>query len=145
MSSIRLSWLAVPVLNTLFQIFIKRGAEDMGETGGMWHRLACALQSHWVLAAIAVEVICFFLWMNILSELDLSKAFPLSAVSYVLVIASGWLIFGEPIVTLQVIGSILILTGVWLIAIAEKGDGKTRPAPPQMLERDDRHAATRSL
>ncbi|UHS58677.1 EamA family transporter [Agrobacterium vaccinii] len=125
MTPIRLSWLAVPVLNTLFQIFIKRGAEDMGETGGMWHWLGGALQSHWVLAAIAVEIICFFLWMNILSELDLSKAFPLSAVSYVMVIASGWLIFGEPVMRLQVIGSILILTGVWLIAIASKGEDKT--------------------
>jgi multidrug transporter EmrE-like cation transporter len=125
MTPVRLSWLAVPVLNTLFQIFIKRGAENLGETGDPLHWLAGALQSPWILAALAVEIICFFLWMRILSELDLSKAFPLSAISYVLVIASGWLVFGEPVVALHVIGSILILAGVWLIAIAKTVTGNT--------------------
>ncbi|MDW5317109.1 EamA family transporter [Rhizobium sp. PL01] len=128
MTPVRLSWLAVPVLNTLFQIFIKRGAENLGETGDPPHWIAGALQSPWILAALAVEIICFFLWMRILSELNLSKAFPLSAISYVLVIASGWLVFGEPVVALQVIGSILILAGVWLIAVAKTVTGNTHDA-----------------
>ena len=115
MSSMRLSWLAVPVLNTLFQFFVKHGAEQLGDATGIgW--LWQALDSHWILAAIAVEIACFFIWMNVLAELDLSRAFPLSGISYVLIIATGWLVFGEPVVGLQVIGSGLILTGVWLIA-----------------------------
>ncbi|HEY0122762.1 MAG TPA: transporter [Rhizobium sp.] len=126
MSSMRLSWLAVPVLNTLFQFFVKHGAEQLGDaTGAGW--LWQALGSHWILAAIAVEIACFFIWMNVLSELDLSRAFPLSGVSYVLIIATGWFVFGEPVVGLQVVGSGLILTGVWLIAGASgeaaSGDG----------------------
>ena len=115
MSSMRLSWLAVPVLNTLFQFFVKHGAEQLSDptvAGWLWQALA----SHWILAAIAVEIVCFFIWMNVLAELDLSRAFPLSGVSYVLIIATGWFVFGEPVVALQVIGSGLILTGVWLIA-----------------------------
>jgi drug/metabolite transporter (DMT)-like permease len=132
MSPMRLSWFAVPVLNTLFQIFIKRGAEDIDGKGAMLSWLGSALHNPWVLAAIAVEIICFFLWMKILAELDLSRAFPLSAVSYVLVIASGWLIFGEPVVALQVIGSTLILAGVWLIAVG-KDDRETREAAPKLI------------
>ena len=111
----RFSWLAVPVLNTLFQFFIKHGAEQLGD-GGAEAWLWQALSSYWILAAIAVEIACFFIWMNVLSELDLSRAFPLSGISYVLIIATGWFVFGERIVALQVIGSGLILTGVWLIA-----------------------------
>lgn len=113
----RLSWLAVPVLNTLFQFFVKHGAErlsDGGAEGWLWQ----ALSSYWILAAIAVEVACFFIWMNVLAELDLSRAFPLSGISYVLIIATGWFVFGERVVALQVIGSGLILAGVWLIASA---------------------------
>lgn len=113
----RFSWLAVPVLNTLFQFFIKHGAEQLGD-GGAEAWLWQALSSYWILAAIAVEIACFFIWMNVLSELDLSRAFPLSGISYVLIIATGWFVFGERIVALQVIGSGLILTGVWLIASA---------------------------
>ena len=115
--SMRLSWLAVPVLNTLYRFFIKHGAAQLdGAAGAGW--LWQALASHWILAAIAVEIGCFFIWMNVLAELDLSRAFPLSGISYVLIIATGWFVFGEPIVGLQVIGSGLILAGVWLIASA---------------------------
>lgn len=113
----RFSWLAVPVLNTLFQFFIKHGAEQLGN-GSAEAWLWQALSSYWILAAIAVEIACFFIWMNVLAELDLSRAFPLSGISYVLIIATGWFVFGERIVALQVIGSGLILTGVWLIASA---------------------------
>ncbi|WP_421445901.1 EamA family transporter [Agrobacterium tumefaciens] len=141
MSPMRLSWFAVPVLNTLFQIFIKRGAENIDGKGATLLWVASALHSPWILAAIAVEVTCFFLWMKILSELDLSRAFPLSAVSYVLVIASGWLIFGEPAVALQVVGSLLILAGVWLIAFA-KVDRKPRRASRQLMDRRKGHAPT---
>ncbi len=132
MSPMRLSWFAVPLLNTLFQIFIKRGAEDIDGKGATLSWLSSALHNPWVLAAITVEITCFFLWMKILAELDLSRAFPLSAVSYVLVIASGWLIFGEPVVPLQIIGSMLILAGVWLIAVA-KDDRKASEAAPKLI------------
>ncbi|MFS8045240.1 EamA family transporter [Rhizobium sp. BR 314] len=122
--AMRFSWLAVPVLNTLFQFFIKLGAEQMN-TGSaeswLWH----ALSSYWILAAIVVEVVTFFIWMNVLAELDLSRAFPLSGISYVLIIATGWFIFDEKVVALQLIGSGLILAGVWLIAganVEPKGD-----------------------
>ena len=122
----RLSWLVVPVLNTLFQFFIKLGAEQMN-AGDAESWLWQALSSYWILAAIAVEIVTFFIWMNVLAELDLSRAFPLSGISYVLIIATGWFVFGERVVALQVVGSGLILLGVWLIAGAN--------AAPE--ERDD--------
>ncbi|MDK4727739.1 EamA family transporter [Rhizobium phaseoli] len=122
MTSMRLTWLAVPVLNTLFQIFTKLGATQLGNAEGTtW--LEDALTSHWILAAVVVEIVCFFIWMTVLAELDLSKAFPLSGISYVLIIATGWFAFGEPIVSLQIVGSGLILAGVWLIAGASEKTG----------------------
>ena len=138
----RFSWLAVPVLNTLFQFFIKHGAEQLGD-GGAEAWLWQALSSYWILAAIAVEIACFFIWMNVLSELDLSRAFPLSGISYVLIIATGWFVFGERIVALQVIGSGLILTGVWLIASAnveaeDHGDWNAKHAAPRTVAGKDR-------
>ncbi|WP_245441555.1 EamA family transporter [Rhizobium vallis] len=119
MTSMRLTWLAVPVLNTLFQVFMKLGAVQLSGAEGAT-LLHDALASHWILAALVVEVVCFFVWMTILAELDLSRAFPLSGISYVLIIASGWLMFGEPIVALQIVGSGLILAGVWMIAGASE-------------------------
>lgn len=125
MKLMRMSWLAVPVLNTLFQVFLKHGAvhlEGVPVGIGWFHH---AFASYWILAAIVTEILCFFIWMNVLSKLELSKAFPLTGASYVLIIASGWFAFGEPVLGLQIIGSGLILSGVWLIAGAaeETGDG----------------------
>nr|WP_306909367.1 transporter [Rhizobium mesoamericanum] len=122
MMSMRLTWLAVPVLNTLFQIFTKLGAAQLGNVEATtW--LEDALTSHWILAAVVVEIVCFFIWMTVLAELDLSKAFPLSGISYALIVATGWFAFGEPIVGLQIVGSGLILAGVWLIAGASVKPG----------------------
>jgi drug/metabolite transporter (DMT)-like permease len=112
---IRLYWLAVPVLSTLYQFLIKLGAEHLHDAG-MQAWLWQALSSPWILIAIAVEIVGFFIWMNVLAEVDLSRAFPLTGISYVLIVASGWFVFGERVVALQMIGSGLILTGVWLIA-----------------------------
>ena len=47
-----------------------------------------------------------------------SRAFPLSAVSYILILTVSWLVFEESISLLQLIGSGLILAGVWLISTA---------------------------
>jgi multidrug transporter EmrE-like cation transporter len=128
--AMRLYWLAVPALNTLFQVLIKRGAEQMSNasTAGTW--MASGFASRWILGAIIVEVACFFLWMDILERLDLSKAFPLSGISYMLIIASGWVIFGEPVMFLQMAGGSLILAGVWLIGGAGGVvQGEKRPMP----------------
>ena len=121
MNGQRLSWFAIPVLNTLFQIFIKLAADAVSGHASGW---LGSLASPWFLAAIAVEIVCFLIWMQVLSELDLSKAFPLSALSYVLVLLSSWLYFREQIIVLQLIGSALILGGVWLIGTAS---GRSSP------------------
>lgn len=137
MTSMRLGWFSIPVLNTLFQIFIKRGAEQLDDSIGWAGWLSQSLASHWILAAIAVEILCFFVWMHVLSKLDLSKAFPLSGISYVLIVASGWFVFGEPIAPLQVVGGSLILAGVWLIATAWRDDRGAEPglSHPEMVQK----------
>ncbi len=115
MPNMRFFWLAVPVLSTLYQVLIKLGAgqlHDAGMQAWLWQ----ALSSPWILAAITIEIVGFFIWMSVLAELDLSRAFPLTGISYVLIVATGWFVFGERAVALQMVGSGLILTGVWLIA-----------------------------
>ncbi len=126
MNDPRLSWLAIPVLNTLFQIFIKLAADSSRGHASDW--ISGSFASPWFLAAVAIEIVGFLIWMQVLSELDLSKAFPLSALSYVLVLLSSWLYFREQITALQLIGSALILCGVWLIGTASGHGSPLRSA-----------------
>lgn len=113
-------WGCIPVLNALYQLFIKLAAEKMDHAafGVAW--LKQALLTHWMWAACASELAAFVLWMHILSTYDLGKAFLISAISYILVLCTGWFVFHEPILPLQLVGSALILVGVGLIG----GTGK---------------------
>ncbi len=117
MKSFRAVWLLIPVLNTLQQIFLKESAEALA--GGVYGWLEQLAVSPWFGLAIVAEVVCFAIWMTVLSELDLSIAFPLSAVSYVLVIAIAWLGYGEPARLTDIAGSALILLGVWYLGSSE--------------------------
>lgn len=123
MRIMRATWLAVPVLNTVQQLFLKLGAEDAAQThgGGFMESI---LSSPWFMAAIVAEIACFLIWMTVLSELDLSKAFPLSALSYILIMAVAFFAFGEPIRPLSAIGTLLILGGLWCIATASEQNKK---------------------
>ncbi|MBS1167877.1 MAG: Permease of the drug/metabolite transporter superfamily [Proteobacteria bacterium] len=112
------TWLAIPVLNTLQQLFLKLGASDAASStmGSGW--FGNLLASPWFAAAVAAEIVCFVIWMTVLAELDLSLAFPLSAASYVFVMVMAWGAFGEHLLTREIIGSLVILGGIWCLVTA---------------------------
>ena len=113
-------WILIPIFSTLYQVFIKLTANKMEgvEFGLAWLVKASSIQ--WMWLALISEVASFIIWMKILCDHNLSKAFPLSAISYTLILLTSWLVFNEEILLLQIIGSIFILTGVWFIGTAEK-------------------------
>jgi len=72
-------------------------------------------------ASLAVYGIATLLWIWVLREVPLSQAYPLMALSFVLVPAAGALIFGERVTLTYGIGVSLIVLGVVLIARYGKG------------------------
>lgn len=56
------------------------------------------------------------LWLVILSKLPLSIAYPVQSLSYVLGLIGAWFIFKESINMNQIIGILLIISGVFFIA-----------------------------
>ncbi|SRR5581483_493245 len=111
-------WLGLPVLAALFQASTKMLAAEMQHTPFGWSWLAQALHSSWAMLALGSEVVSFFLWLNVLTCLPLSRAFPITAVAYVAIVLMSWMWFEEPVLPLQILGSALILAGVWLIGAA---------------------------
>ena len=116
------TWLAIPVLNTMQQLFLKLGASDAASSaiGSNW--FGSLLASPWFAAAVMAEIVCFVIWMTVLAELDLSLAFPLSAASYVFVMIMAWSAFGERLAAREVIGSLVILGGIWCLVTASAAD-----------------------
>jgi drug/metabolite transporter (DMT)-like permease len=82
--------------------------------------LAQAVASPWLRAWVACEILTFAAWMSVLADASLSQAFPMTAGGYVLVVALGWMVFGEPVRPAELAGGAAILAGVWLIGEPER-------------------------
>ncbi len=120
-------WISIPLLNTLQQIFLKQSADGLsGDFGFQW--IVLLGSSPCFILAIIAEIACFILWMRVLAKTDLSKAFTLSAISYVFVLASAWLFYAEPISTLQLGGSALIILGAWCVSTAPQQSAASVPS-----------------
>ncbi len=60
-------------------------------------------------------VISMVLWLYVLSQFELSKAYPLASLGYVVTMFLGISLLGEPFNLFKVIGLILIVSGVIFI------------------------------
>ena len=112
-----LAWLMLPLLATAYQLLAADLAADLPSAAPVvaWLASLTTRPAFWLL--VAVELGCFLCWMRILAVTSHAAAFPLTAISYVLVIASDRLLFGEPVGPLCLIGSVAILAGAALIAL----------------------------
>lgn len=116
----------LPLLTLGYQIAAKASAARLAQMRFDVDWLLAAARLSSVQILLVCEVASFVAWMTVLAEMPLSAAFPLSAVSYVLIIAASALVFHEPVGLLQVVGSLAILVGVWLIG---QGGRETPPGP----------------
>jgi multidrug transporter EmrE-like cation transporter len=101
--------------DTGVQIAFKLAAKQLGDGAFDADWLLAAAGSPAVWCAILLYLTVFVLWMQILQQIDLSRAFPLTALTYVTVPAAGLLFFHESITLMQVGGIALILAGVALV------------------------------
>lgn len=82
--------------------------------------LFAAIQSPYVLSAIAMQGFGFVLWMFVLSRIKLGVAFALSgAFFYFLIAISSWYFYGERLSYQQWIGLFLISAGVIVMNISK--------------------------
>ena len=68
-----------------------------------------------ILAALPLYAAGFIVWTVVLSRLNLSFAYPLFALSYVIIPILSWLVLGEEISLSQWVGILTICIGVVLV------------------------------
>ncbi|MBI2907683.1 MAG: EamA family transporter [Chloroflexi bacterium] len=54
-------------------------------------------------------------WLAVISRLDLSLAYPMLSIGYIIVVIASWLLLGEQITGLRVLGTLIIMGGVFVI------------------------------
>jgi|GEM_PF-104846 len=114
-----LAWLALVVFETLSQIALKLAGRDTGEFDFSWTGVARALTSPWIWTAIGTYLGAFLSWMLILRKSRLSAAFPTSALVFISVMFSSWLVLGEAITWPMLAGAAFIVCGILLLGSDE--------------------------
>lgn len=107
------------VLNTGAQILLKMGARTLGDIDISWQNLwdlslRLALNPA-IFFGLVLYVLSVALWIFVLAKVDVSYAYPLSSLGYVLTALVGAYCLGETLSLTRWCGIIVILGGVYLV------------------------------
>jgi len=72
-------------------------------------------QTPWVIAGFFFYGVSSILWLDVLSKLDFSLAFPMVGLTYVFTLLIGRFFFGEPVGWERTLGVAFILTGLFFL------------------------------
>jgi drug/metabolite transporter (DMT)-like permease len=99
------------------QFCMKFGINKVGSftSMAMAKFLLKAFTSPLILLGVAFYAISAVIWIIILSKVDLSFAYPMLSIGYVLVLIISWAFLGESINVIKVLGIIFICLGIVFI------------------------------
>ena len=113
------------LLNAIAQLLLKAGA---GSLAGLELRPANALLiagrlvvSVPIIAGLACYALSVVLWVLALLRVQVSCAYPMLSLGYVVNAVAAWWLFGENLSGARLAGIGVILVGVWLVARSSSG------------------------
>jgi multidrug transporter EmrE-like cation transporter len=113
------------LLNAIAQLLLKAGA---GSLAGVELRVSNALliagrllSSMPILAGLTCYVLSVVVWILALARVEVSVAYPMLSIGYVVNALAAWWLFGENLSGARLAGIGVILLGVWLVARTSSG------------------------
>ncbi len=79
-----------------------------------WRSVIALGLNFWFILAIGIYLITALLWISVLREIPMSRAYPFMAIGFILVPVAGHLLFSEALGAKYFMGVILIIIGVYL-------------------------------
>lgn len=108
------------LLNACAQLLLKAGVNAVGtitlDRGTLFDTGLRVLAQWPVLAGLTLYVVSVGVWIVGLSRVEVSVAYPMLSLGYVVNAVAAWWLFGEIIGPLRLAGILLILAGVFLVA-----------------------------
>ena len=108
------------VIESFAELFWKKGTLSTGIDTITFYNffefMGKLLGSSGFLTGAGLYVINFFLWITVLSKVDLSVAFPTGSTSYIIVAILSMVFLGEQISPYRWSGIALIIIGIWFIS-----------------------------
>jgi drug/metabolite transporter (DMT)-like permease len=104
------------IINTTGQFMVKTGVNQVGAVSLLdVHAIIRALTSWLVLGGFVVYFISALIWISILSKAELSWAFPMLSLSYVLTAVLSPVLLHESFSAQRLVGTLVICFGVFLL------------------------------
>ena len=99
-------------LNATAQILLKKGLLTLD--GGL--HLFRLITSPYVLAGLACYVVSVGVWLVVLSRTEVSVAYPLLSLGYIVTAVAGIYFLGEHVTALRWVGIGVIMIGVYIVS-----------------------------
>jgi multidrug transporter EmrE-like cation transporter len=108
------------LLNAAAQLLLKAGTNAIGHfdftlANAVPIGLRVALEPH-ILGGLGCYVVSVAVWIMALSRVEVSIAYPMLSLGYVVSAAAAWALFGESVNALRLTGIAVIIVGVVLVA-----------------------------
>jgi drug/metabolite transporter (DMT)-like permease len=108
------------IFNVIGQLFLKHGMNKLGNFNISLDTLLPvfikAFLSPFVLLGLGCYVTGFLIWLIVLAKAEISYAYPLISLGYVLTAIMGWWLLGENVTWMRMGGIIVTCIGVFIIS-----------------------------
>ena len=107
-------------LNTAAQLLLKAGVGQIGyfefNTTNIFPIGLKMISNFPILAGLVVYVASVIVWLLVLSRAQVSYAYPLLSIGYVVNAVAAYYLFGEPMSVVRMTGIFVIIAGVFIIS-----------------------------
>lgn len=108
------------LLNAAAQLMLKAGANRVGpvdmDTAALMSAARELAFSLPIAGGIACYVVSVLVWIIALTRVEVSIAYPMLSIGYVVNAVAAWMLFGEQLTPMRLIGILVIILGVYLLA-----------------------------
>lgn len=123
MKLVILPWILVGVfLNAAAQLLLKAGSQRISDLAfTVQNAIPMAMQlaaNPFILLGLSAYVISVVIWIAVLSRVDVSIAYPMVSLGYVINAIAAYYLFGENLNAIRVGGIFLVLLGVYCLTRA---------------------------
>ena len=112
------------LLNAIAQLLLKAGAGSLAGVelrAGNALAIATKLVNLPIIGGLGCYVLSVVFWILALARVDVSVAYPMLSLGYVVNAVAAWWLFNETLSGTRVAGIGVILVGVWLVARSSGG------------------------
>jgi multidrug transporter EmrE-like cation transporter len=103
------------------QIVLKFGmSSEMVRTAlsqsSLTSKIVAVACNYWILAGLGMYFLSAVVWLLVLARVQVSLAYPFVGLGFVLTLFLGWWLMGDTVGPTRLIGTMLVVTGVVLLA-----------------------------